>query len=97
MTSITTVAEIFAQARLATGPRYTGSFVGLAVGGVIYHGQINLARATDYGRGPYVATIYILKTGGGAVAGFQHRASTPGEALAEVERLTQEWAQATHE
>lgn len=98
---MSTITEIFRDARLSTvptapngHPRYTGYFGGLNVGGIDHHGQVNIAQAHAYGR-PWVVSIYILVTASnrGVVTSFQARAKTHIEAIEQVERLTEDWAQ----
>lgn len=95
---MSTITEIFRDARLGTSTvpnisRYTGYFSGLNVGGIDHHGQVNIAQADEYGR-PWVVSIYILVSARfGVVTSFQSRAKTHTEAIAQVERYTQEWAQ----
>lgn len=89
--------RIFDDARLSTVPvadSYSHRFAGLRVGGIDHHGQLNIARVSDYG-GPWVATIYILVSAPnrGVATGFQHHAATIAEALDQVEQYAQDWAQ----
>jgi hypothetical protein len=93
-----TILEIFRSARLSSLTsvnNHTLYFVDLEIDGVAHHGQLNIARATDYG-GPWYVTIYILVTAPhrGVATSFQHRATILEKAIAEVERLTTEWATA---
>lgn len=96
-TAITAIFDGARQIVPAVEPnffRYIESFEKLKVGKAVWHGQINLAKDMGYiPQGAWTVTIYLLPTRRKAQAvGFQHRGKTALEAMAEVERLTQEWA-----
>lgn len=103
---MTTIASIFTGVRAGAPQigepniyRYMETFEKLAIGRTKWHGQVNIAK--DFG-GPWVVTIYLnspyynmdTKQNRVKTTSYQHRSANVADAIAEVERLTVEWAQA---